>query len=155
MIYHNELDDRIVIFGMSCAGKTTFAKQLVNHHYYCFDAMFPWHIIETFGMSIESSLRHINESCVAHKFVLDGWHLSDSQGLLLPDDSCVYVIYAPYQQIISQYRVAVYDPEEHRPMFKKWYQDIDYSKFPKVRYFKNQGSFIETDVTEFLLARSQ
>lgn len=141
-------DDKIVVFGMSCCGKTTFAKHLSDHHYYCFDAMFYWHQIEVLGGSIKQNLLDIQRQCDATKFVLDGWSLADSEGLLFPQDSCLYVVYATYERIIDQYRIEVIDREEHRGMFKKWYS-IGYEKIPKVRFFRNDGDFIETSIEEF------
>lgn len=144
-----ELDDRIVLFGMSCSGKTTFAKKLSNHKYYCFDYLFKWHLVESFGLSISKNLSHIKKTCKDKKFVLDGWHLSDKDGLYLPDNVSVYVIWAPYEKIISQYRVQVYDPEEHRHMYNKWYCEIKYDKLPSVKYFKNFGNFEQIDKNQF------
>ena len=46
------LNKRIVCYGMSCVGKTTFAKQM-HSKYHCFDALFQWHLIEAFGLSIK------------------------------------------------------------------------------------------------------
>lgn len=158
MICQRPLDDRIVLFGQSCVGKTTFASQLTGHHYYCFDALFQWHLVETFGLSIEANLTHVYQTCDAARFVLDGWHLADKQGWFLPPQSKVYVIYAPYERILSQYRVPVTDPEEFRPMFEKWYAGVDYEKLPGTRYFRNDGEFRETsrqDFTAFLLERSR
>ena len=45
-------DDKIVLFGMSCVGKTTFAKELVNHSYYCFDDL-----LLNYYMQIYTSIR--------------------------------------------------------------------------------------------------
>jgi len=143
--------DKIVIMGMSCVGKTTFAKQLIDHHYYCFDALFQWHTIETLGLSVCAELNYLREQCSADRFVLDGWHLADKSGVFLPPDSCVYVLYADYDRIIAQYRVPVDYHDIHRPMFKKWYFDLDYSRFKKVRYFENTGSFIERTQQDYLL----
>lgn len=150
MICKSELDNRIVVWGMSCAGKTTFSKQLRDHQYYCFDAMFHWHLVETLGLSISANLAYVREQCVASKFVVDGWHLSDLSGSFLPEKSTIYVVYSSYDTIISQYRVTVSDHNQHRSMFKKWYQDIDYEKFIGTRYFKNDGHFVETTSKEFL-----
>lgn len=143
MIYLNDLDDKIVVFGMSCVGKTTFAKQLTSHHYYCFDALFHWRDIEVFGLSVSANLAEIRDYCQG-KFVLDGWVLADQEGQFLPPQAKVYVIYASYEQIISQYRVKVDDPKDHRQMFHKWY-GIDYTKLPGTRYFRNDGEFVETN----------
>src|SRR5688572_27802877 len=101
------IDDRIVVWGMSCVGKTTFSSLLREHRYYCFDALFQWYLVETLGLSCEANLRHIQNSCNAQKYVLDGWHLSDSNGELLPYGACVYVVIASYKKIIEQYRVEV------------------------------------------------
>jgi adenylate kinase family enzyme len=154
MVIKKPLDDKIVVFGMSCVGKTTFAKQLADHHYCCFDAMFHWHLLETFGLSISDNLNEIKTGCEWNRFVIDGWHLSDSQGLFLPAEAKVYVVFAPYERIVSQYRAKVYDPEEYRGMYRRWYFDVPYEKLPGVRYFHNAGEFIECDRDEFLLTSS-
>lgn len=143
-------DDKIVAMGMSCVGKTTFAKQITNHHYYCFDALFQWHMVETLGLSTKANLRHVSKVCTGERYVLDGWHLSDPTAKLLPDAS-VYVVYATYSQIIEQYRIPVRCQEEHWSMFKKWYHEIDYPSL-KSRYFLNEGQsdFAETSEGDFL-----
>lgn len=146
---------KIVIFGMSCVGKTTLAQSLSEHEYICFDALFQWHLVEALGLSLEANLRHVASVCTAPKFVLDGWHLSDAEGGLLPE-SVVYLVYAPYAQIIDQYRVPVSSHDVHRPMFQKWYFEVDYRRFP-TRYFLNCGEFVETTQEEFtdFLERNQ
>ena len=141
------LDDRIIIWGMSCSGKTTFAKsvsELYGHTHHCFDFLFPWHLIETFGLSITEALRHVSNKCQGN-FVLDGWHLADKNGKLLPKDAKVYVVYATYEQIIKQYRVPV--DTSHLFMFKKWY-GIDYAGL-QARYFENTGQFVERTRDDF------
>lgn len=143
-------DDRIVIFGMSCSGKTTFAQSFDDREYYCFDALFQWHLIETLGLSIKSNLRYVREHCDSQKFILDGWHLSDKEGNYLPDNSAVYVIWAPYDRIISQYRIPVMHYDEFRDMYHKWYCQVNYSAFPRVRYFENQGNFLEISAEKFI-----
>lgn len=145
-----QFDDRIVLFGMSCVGKTTFAKSIKTHEYYCFDYLFQWHCIETFGLSSTENFRYIQKQCSADKFVLDGWHLADCKGQYLPEKSIVYVIWAPYNHIISQYRVKVYDHEEHRSMYHKWYIDLDYDKFTGIRYFSNLNKFEEISRDDFI-----
>jgi hypothetical protein len=135
---------------MSCVGKTTFSKQMKDHQYHCFDALFHWHLIEALGLSARCNLIHIKEQCIEDRFVLDGWHLSDPEGCYLPASSKVYVVYATYEQIVSQYRVKVIDPEEYRGMYRKWYLSVDYDKLPGVRYFLNTGEFVETDRDQFL-----
>jgi hypothetical protein len=155
MFCKTALDDKIVIFGQSCSGKTTFAKQLTDHYYYCFDALFPWHLIETFGLSITTSLHYIKAFCEATpKYVLDGWHLADKEGKLLPEGCAVYVVYCSYEQVLKQYRVEVTDPNEYWGMYQKWY-GIDYEKLPGVRYFLNSGEFLETTREEFLTLLSE
>ena len=59
------MNDKIVVFGQSCSGKTTFAKTLTDHEYYCFDALFQWHQIEGLGLSIEDNLKHIQTVCIS------------------------------------------------------------------------------------------
>jgi len=75
---------------------------------------------------------------------------------LLPPGAVVYVVYAPYDQIIDQYRVPVRDREEHRHMFHKWYHEINYPSL-KSRYFLNKGQFVEISEDDYLtsLERSQ
>lgn len=148
------LDDKIVIFGMSSVGKTEFAKSLPSHQYCCFDRLFHWHLIETFGLSIKENFRKVVEECQSPRFVLDGWHLADKDGYLLPKDARVYVVYADYCRIVNQYRAHVYDTEDYRPMFVKWYS-IDYPRL-NARYFLNTGEFQETTKGAFIswLARS-
>jgi GTPase SAR1 family protein len=152
----NDFDSRIVIFGMSCVGKTTFAQSISTHKYLCFDQMFQWHLIESFGLSIEANLQYIKTICESSvgPFVLDGWHLGDKIGRCLPDAASVYVLWAPYEKIISQYRIPVIDPEEFRSMYKKWYCEIDFDILPKVRYFQNDGEFIEISRESFYLLRT-
>jgi len=140
-------DDRIVLFGMSCVGKTTMAGLMTDHTYFCFDAMFNWHLIETLGLSIEANLRYVSEICdAAPNFVLDGWHLSDKTGSLLPKNTVIYVLYDDYDSIIRRYRVSVQDKMQHLPMFLKWY---DLKLETPVRFFKNNMSEIRE--TESLL----
>lgn len=130
-------------------GKTTYAKTLIDHDYYCFDALFPWHDIETLCLSTEEALKYVKSCCIGEKFVLDGWHLADSEGKLFPTQS-VHVVYAPYSQIISQYRVSVERYDQHKIMFKKWYYDIDYSLFEHCVFVLNTGEvFKETNIGEF------
>lgn len=136
------LDDKIVIWGMSCSGKTTLAELIADvygHTYYCFDALFPWHTIETLNLSMTEALRYVAKECKAERFVLDGWHLADREGQLLPPGSRIYVVYATYARIIEQYRVPV--DTSHLSMFKKWYS-LDYPSL-RARYVENVGRFIE------------
>lgn len=144
--------DGIVIYGMSCSGKTTLANSLLSHQYFCFDAMFHWHDIETLGLSITENLRTINENIevASGRWVLDGWHLADAKCQLVPTDATIYVVFARYPDIINQYRVVVSDPQEHLGMYRKWYSPGNFSGLSEVRYFYNNGSdFLETDETEF------
>jgi hypothetical protein len=82
--------------------------------------------------------------------VLDGWHLGGADGRLLPAGAAVYVVYAPYRQIIGQYRVPVGDQDEHRAMFDRWYRGVNYDELPGVRYILNAGEFVETTREEFV-----
>lgn len=145
-------DDKIVIFGMSCVGKTTMARDISGgsggHSHVCFDAHFSWHTIETMGLSTHAGLKHVVGELNSERFVLDGWHLSDQTGEYLPHDVVVYVLFASYDRIISQYRIPVDDHEQHWPMFKKWY-GIDYMIFPRVRYWENTGDFVERSREDF------
>lgn len=134
--------------GMSCVGKTTFANLLQEHVYYCFDALFHWHLIETLGFSTKANLEHIRDRCLTEKFVLDGWHLSDKDCNYLPYGAKVYVIFAPYDQVVKQYRIPVTDHEEYRVMFEKWYFQIDYARLA-ARFFLNTGDFLEITRDQF------
>jgi hypothetical protein len=144
------LDDRIVVFGMSCVGKTTFARALLGHHYHCFDSLFHWYELETLGLSYEENIKQVRDVCDMgpKKFVLDGWSLSDPKGLFLPEAS-VYVVYASYEQIIDQYRVPVSSVGEFSRMFYRWYGEVEYHSLPGIRYFKNERQFRETMPFEF------
>lgn len=138
---------------MSCVGKTTFAHQLCEQgrpSYLCFDSLYPWHCIETLGLSISAALRTVAEVCEGHEsFVLDGWNLADADGDYLPKQSSVYVVYAPYDQIIGQYRVPVPRFEQHLPMYKRWY-GIDLSRFSRCYWRSMPGKhFVETTEDEF------
>jgi len=151
-----EHSPRVVIFGMSCVGKTTLAKLMTDHMYFCFDAMFNWHLVETLGMSIESNLKHVAILCdPVPNFVLDGWHLADKAGSLFPKDTTAYLLYDDYDSIIRRYRVPVLNQLQHMPMYQKWY-DLELSK--PIRYIRNDGEkFVETTENEFklLLERNQ
>lgn len=149
ILFNSPPDQQIIVFGMSCSGKTTFAKQF--DHYLCFDALFPWHMIETLGLSISQALEYVSAHCCP-PFILDGWHLSDIGGKYFPNGTRVYVVYAEYEKIISQYRVKVYDKMDYMPMFRKWYE-IDYDSL-NARYFYNQGDFIETSKSQFETIKS-
>lgn len=120
---------------------------MLDRTYYCFDALFPWHQIETLGLSTSAALNNVLNACTDSHFVLDGWHSSGFDKL--PDQYSRYIIYAPYSHIIRQYRVEVRTLDEHRPMYKKWYVD-----HPNCRYFLNNGSFIETTQEEYLKMRN-
>lgn len=132
---------------MSCAGKTFFSQKLKEHHYYCFDALFEWHIIETFNLNPNKNLEKIKHICKDEKYVLDGWCLSDKDGLYLPVDAKVYVIYSTYENIINQYRTPFEYRDQFLLMYKKWYS-IDYNKI-NARYFFNQGVFTETNFSDY------
>lgn len=149
MIEHSE---RIVIYGMSCVGKTTFAQSIPNS-YLCFDALFPWHTMETLGLSFDVAMKKVKSECELNvSFVLDGWHLGDEQGVYFPSNTTAYVLIAPYCRIISQYRVQVDDPNQHLGMFKKWYS----IKYPSpTRYFVNEGCFKEISESDFLEIKNQ
>lgn len=152
-----EWNDKIVVFGQSCAGKTTFSKRLENHSYVCFDELFQWHLIETLGLSIKCNLQYVKDFCDGlkkQKYILDGWHLSDKSGMYLPKDVAVYVVWASYEKIISQYRIPVVDIEEFRPMYRKWYCEVNYFDLPNVRYFENNGDFVEITEEQFHLLKT-
>jgi len=141
------INDKIVMYGMSCSGKTTFAKQL-SLPYICFDALFQWHLIELLGLSTIENLKYIKKICdEKQSFVLDGWTLADKEGEYFPDNIWVYVVYAEYDRIVNQYRIEVTNRDEFREMYKKWYDIVE---FPRIRYFKNSGEFCETSKEEFI-----
>lgn len=144
----DNIDDRIVVFGQSCSGKTTFAKQLLDHFYYCFDSLFEWHLVEGLGISIDANFQYVNQICQNPKFVLDGWHLADKEGVFLPKSAKVYVVYCSYEQILRQYRIEIKDRQEYHLMYKRWYQDVDYQAL-NARYIRNEKEFKETDYEEF------
>jgi hypothetical protein len=127
---------KIAVFGMSQVGKTTYAKGL-DLPYYCFDYLFPWPLVESFpDLSIWAALKNIVNN-LPENYVLDGWHLADIHGNLLPEDCEIHVLYDHHQDIIDRYTVPVVALDNHREMYKKWYGDINDSvrtKFYQVRY---------------------
>jgi hypothetical protein len=115
---------RIVVFGMSQVGKTTYAKSL-DLPYACFDYMFPWPLVESFpDLSIDEALKDVVARLPEH-CVLDGWHLSDIQGNLLSEDCEIHVLFDHHQNIIDRYTVPVVALDNHSEMYKKWYGDIN------------------------------
>jgi len=148
IIPRSALDEKIVLFGQSCVGKTTFANLLSSHTYYCFDGLFHWHLIETLGLSIEANFCAVREECTADKYVLDGWHLADRVGKHLPRAARVYLIFAPYDQILKQYRIPVTRKDEYLSMFARWYTQVDYGSL-NARYFLNSGDFVEVSESDY------
>jgi hypothetical protein len=148
---------KIVIFGVSCSGKTTLARLITTHAYTNFDALFHWHALETLGASIDLNLQEVRKSCIAPKFVLDGWHLADPTGEFLPIGSAVYVVYTSYLRVSENYqnRSAWRGYEktfwQHAPMFHKWYFEVPYHEMTvPVRYFENlEDEFAERDRRQY------
>lgn len=144
IINKTALDDRFLILGMSCVGKSTFAS-LCQHKTICFDRWFPWHEIETLGLSLSAGLNRVVSKCEG-SFVLDGWHLFDLNLEQIPNNCSVYMLGSTYGHIISQYRVNVKDYNQHAIMYWKWYTNF---KKPADRFFWNNGDFIEIESKEF------
>ena len=130
---------------MSCSGKTYFAN-LLEHQYFCFDAIFPWHQIETLGLSTSAALENVSKK-MSDRCIVDGWHLSDIEGKHFPEGTTRYVIYCSYKQIIDQYRVEVVQFMQHFHMYEKWYP-VDFKG--ETRYFRNNSDFVETSKEEYL-----
>lgn len=129
-------------------GKTTFALQLRDHHYYCFDQLFPWSAVEFFGSCPLTSLRMVNQSCKAVKFVVDGWHLSDIEGQLIPENTKIYIIYSDYETMFRHYRKEPLNYNDHLETYHQWYS----ASFIDCRFFRNiNRCFVETDEKEFRL----
>lgn len=129
---------KVIVFGISQVGKTTYATSL-NVPYFCFDYLFPWPLVESFAdLSIEEALKHTINVCEKEdNYVLDGWHLSDISGSLLPEDCEIHVLYDHHQNIIDRYSAPIVASDNHREMYKKWYGDINDSirtKFYRIRY---------------------
>ena len=144
------LPQRIVIFGQSCSGKTTFARSLPVHEHVEFDRYFPWHVYEAFGGDHRRLLAEVLTHCPPAPHALDGWHLSDAGGECLPSGHSVVCVYCDYERLVSQYRIPVSDPEEFRRMHTRWYREVDYAALPGVRFFRNGGSsFDEMSPAEF------
>ena len=50
---------KVIVWGMSCVGKTTYADSLDLPHF-CFDYLFPWAELESFPeLSIDKALKNI------------------------------------------------------------------------------------------------
>jgi len=148
---------KIVVFGMSQVGKTTYATSL-NVPYFCFDYLFPWALVEGFAdLSTEEALKHTIAVCEKEdSYVLDGWHLSDIHGDLLPEDCEIHVLYDHHQNIIDRYTTPVVSSDNHREMYKKWYGEINDSirtkfhqcrdrKTPEPRTFEHFNNFRELE----------
>jgi hypothetical protein len=142
-----ELPNKIVILGMSCVGKTTFAKSL-GRQYYCFDMMFQWHQIETFGLSLSENLKFVQTTCVGDRFVLDGWNLADAYGEFFPVGATPCVVFSSYDRILGQYRIPVMSRSEYAPMYLNWY-GLDFERFRNVCYIENCGEFVERTADYF------
>lgn len=138
---------------MSQVGKTTYAMSL-NAQYFCFDYLFPWSLVESFAdLSIEKALKHTIAVCEKEdNYVLDGWHLSDIYGELLPEDCEIHVLFDHHLDIINRYTTPVVAVDQHREMYKKWYGDINdnirtkfyrcsYGKMPKLQTFEYFDNF--------------
>lgn len=119
------MNNKIIVWGMSCVGKTTYAKSL-NLPYFCFDYLFPWSLVETFSdLSIEKALEYVVTECEkSSDYILDGWHLSDIEGKFIPQDCQVHVLYDHHHNIIDRYRVSIVSLDNHREMYRKWYGAI-------------------------------
>ena len=74
---------------------------------------------------------------------------ADTRGRRLPEGAVIYVLFAEYSRIVSQYRVPIISVEDYRAMYRRWYE-IDYASFPATRYFLNEDDFTEVPQTEFL-----
>lgn len=146
MINGIPLDDKIVLYGMSCSGKTTFATNVKGHRYICFDEFFPWHDIETLGISAKQYLIKIRDM-LSDKCILDGWHLSDKNFNLLSKEIKVYAVYSEYDFIVNNYRGKINGPLAYENMYDLWYtRDLKVDK-----YIRNKGNcFIETSFDEYL-----
>jgi len=117
---------KVVVFGMSCVGKTTYAKSL-GLPYFCFDYLFPWDLIETFPeITIDKALKNVIFQCEKeNSYVLDGWHLADLEGNFIPEDCEIHILYDSHKNIIDRYRTPVISSDQHFSMYKKWYWNID------------------------------
>ena len=126
---------KVILWGMSCVGKTTYAKSL-DLPYFCFDYLFPWNLVESFpDLSMDEAIKNtIRTLSKESSYVLDGWHLSDIKGTLLPEDCEIHVLYDHHQNIIDRYRVPVVALDGHKEMYKKWYSNIEDSS--RHRYYK-------------------
>jgi GTPase SAR1 family protein len=148
------LDDQIVLMGMSCVGKTTFASVLKERGYAVshFDAQYTYNLTGLAGVSRIKNWARIIRGCEG-KFVLDNWTTEDKLGQVLYEakpDACIYVLYDLYPNILDRYRVPVTGEDAHFMMYKKMYSEVPFEDYKRVRFFRVHGqTYDEYTVGEF------
>ncbi len=146
------LDDKLVLMGMSCVGKTSMAHELKTHQYYSFDAQFKYGL-KVPGISRKKNWQLILDRCTENKFVLDNWSTEDVLGKTIYHkypDACICVVFDRYQDILRRYRVPVTGKDAHYKMYEKMYCEIPFEDYQRVRYFRwDQGNYVEYLEKEF------
>lgn len=144
------LDPQIVLMGMSCVGKTTFAKSLKDHPVHHFDAQYTYNLTGLPGVSRVKNWRRIIRNC-GDRFVLDNWTTEDELGRVLYEskpDACIVVLFDTYPSILDRYRVPVVGEDAHFMMYKKMYTEMPFESYKKVRYFEVDGPIYREHSTE-------
>lgn len=149
------LDDKLVLMGMSCVGKTTLASSLVREGYvlHSFDYRYKYHLSGLPGVGKRRQWEKIIGDCVEPRFVLDNWTTEDRLGGILFDkcpDACLVVLFAGLADILKRYRVPVKGKDAHKTMYDKIYRSTPFEEYPKVRFVEVVGGrYLEHTLSGF------
>jgi hypothetical protein len=146
------LDDKIVLMGMSCVGKTTLGQKLKSEGrtLYHFDPQYNYKLAGMVGFSPRKNLKKIIQNCPADQFVLDNWSTEDKQGALLYEEcpeACICVVFDTYPNILARYRCDVKGEDGFYMMYEKMYCKVPFEEYPRVRFLKVESE----DYREFYL----
>lgn len=141
---------KIALMGMSCVGKTTYAKTLPNT-YISFDDKFAYNLSLHTDYNIAYNLNKITSICGSN-FVLDNWAFYDIDGKIFYKafpDGVMYLLYAPYNDILKRYRVKIHGPDAFRMMYTNMYLKKDFTKYQNIKYIKVDSTYTMTSYEQF------
>lgn len=133
------LHDKLVLMGMSCVGKSTFAAQLKDHKHHSFDARYRYNLDGLPGISKRKQWERIARGCTEPRWVLDNWSTEDLFGETLfsvHPDACVVVLFDSLPNILKRYRVPVTAQDGHLGMWSKMYRETPFVMYSRVRFFR-------------------
>jgi hypothetical protein len=136
------LPPKIVLMGMSCVGKSTFAQILAKdqgYAYHSFDVQYNYKRNTLPGVSKQKQWKTILSYCVEDQWVLDNWSTEDFLGTTLYEaqpHACIVVLYDKYVNILERYRVPVRGEDAHKMMFVKMYIQTPFADYRSVRFLK-------------------